>query len=756
MFDQSAIRDSETMPTSEASIHRPLALRLRPDLIATRVESSEATTWIVKDPLTLEHFQFSAEEYALLDWLRQPVSLADLRRRFAGAFPPQTISPEAIWDFIGRLHEAGLVISVATGQGEELLQRMRRERNRRWALVWTGLLAIRFRGIDPDRFLTGLHESCRWLFSRVAIASVLFVLAFALHLVIGHFDEFTRRLPALVALFDLRNLPWLLLAIGFVKVLHELGHALACKHFGGEVRELGFLLLVFAPCLYCDVSDAWRLPSKWRRIAVSAAGIAVEIVLAALATIVWWYAQPGIVQLVALNVVIVCSVNTLVVNGNPLLRYDGYYVLSDLVEIPNLWLRSREALSRYTTRWLFSRRNKRPHDDTLIPARQRPWLAAYALASKTYLTLVFVAIVWGLVKYLHPYHLENLAYLVGLTIFGSALVGPVAQASGVIRNPIRRAELRKGRFAFLLACALAVIVAGLAIPVNYHVRAPIVLMPADAARVAATMDGTLARILPAGRHVSRGETIGQLVNASTQLELEKLDGERRLKKLRVDHLQRLRLDDRQANDELPTARAALADSERRLEELRGDARRLTLVAPTDGVVIPAPRLPSQSQGGTGGSSRLAVWSGSLLDASNEGAYVQPGTLVCLVGDPTQLTAVMLVDDVDVKRLQPGQKVRLRLDQLPGQIIDGEVIDISRYDIRDAESSPRASGDLEQLYAGAVSPEQTGALYQARVKFDARPESLVIGGRGQAKVAAERVTIARLILRFLGQTFRLPV
>jgi hypothetical protein len=146
----------------------------------------------------------------------------------------------------------------------------------------------------------------------------------------------------------------------------------------------------------------------------------------------------------------------------------------------------------------------------------------------------------------------------------------------------------------------------------------------------------------------------------------------------------------------------------------------------------------------------------LLDDDNRGAYVKPGTLVCLVGDPTQLTAVMLVDDIDVKRLQPGQKARLRLDQLPGQVIDGEVIDISRHDIRNAETTQRGSPDLDQLYVGAVPPQQTGALYQARVKFDARPESLVIGGRGEAKVAAERVTIARLILRYFAQTFRLPV
>ena len=92
---------------------------------------------------------------------------------------------------------------------------------------------------------------------------------------------------------DWRNLVWLFAAIGVVKVLHELGHALACKHFGGEVPEMGVLLLVFVPCLYCDVTDAWRLPSKWQRILISSAGMIVEFVIASVATIVWWYSQPG-------------------------------------------------------------------------------------------------------------------------------------------------------------------------------------------------------------------------------------------------------------------------------------------------------------------------------------------------------------------------------------------------------------------------------------------------------------------------------
>jgi hypothetical protein len=239
--------------------------------------------------------------------------------------------------------------------------------------------------------------------------------------------------------------------------------------------------------------------------------------------------------------------------------------------------------------------------------------------------------------------------------------------------------------------------------------------------------------------------------------MEKLDAERRLRQLRVKHLLLLRGLDREANDDLPTAQAALADSERRLAELHREARRLTLVAPTDGVIIPAPRLVA-----TGGSpvdpstGRLPTWSGSLLDKSNLGAYVELGTLVCLVGDPTQLTAVMLVGDTDIKRLRQGQKVRLRLDQLPGQIIEGKLIDVARHDAQTSDQGPAHGADLDSLYAGVMSQEHTGAVYQARVRFDARPESLIIGGRGTAKVAAERITIARLIARYFAQTFRLPV
>jgi hypothetical protein len=235
-------------------------------------------------------------------------------------------------------------------------------------------------------------------------------------------------------------------------------------------------------------------------------------------------------------------------------------------------------------------------------------------------------------------------------------------------------------------------------------------------------------------------------------ELARVEGEHRLRKLRVEHLERLRGLDPAANNELPTARAAMADAERRVEDRREEAARLTLTAPIDGVILPAPHpAPADDS-----AERLRRWVGSPLDASNVGATIEPGTLVCLVGDPSCNTAILLVDDADIKRLQPGQAVSLRIDGLPGRVIRGEVVDVSRHEMPYRDNATPGQTDMAALFTGIVPDGRQTALYEARVRFDLPEKPLVMGGRGQAKVATERITLGRSILRLLGQTFRLPI
>jgi putative peptide zinc metalloprotease protein len=300
-----------------------------------------------------------------------------------------------------------------------------------------------------------------------------------------------------------------------------------------------------------------------------------------------------------------------------------------------------------------------------------------------------------------------------------------------------------------LALVAAIVI--LAWPVNYYVRAPLVLLPTDAARVYATVDGTLRTALPAGREVAANEPVATLVNSELEVELARLVGEHQLAQVRLDNLEKLRGQDADAAAKIPAARAEVADRAERLAARRHDADRLTLVAPAAGVVIPAPALERR----TPNDGRLPTWSGVLLDEPNLGALVEPGTLVCLVGDPAKLSAVLLVDDTDVARLTPGQSVRMIFEQVPGQILRGEVVDVARRDIERGDSAMTARADLASLFAGLTPSGRDDAHYQVRVKFDSPAQPLAIGGRGEAKVAAERITLARWLARYFAQTFRLP-
>src|SRR5262249_12722130 len=197
-----------------------------------------------------------------------------------------------------------------------------------------------------DRLMTWMLPYTRWIFTFGNALASLILIGAALMLVATHFQTFRDKLPGYQEFFSFKTVGYLWLALGVVKVIHEFGHGLSCKVFGGEVHEMGALLLCLSPCLYCNVSDAWTMPSKWHRIIISFAGIYVELIIAAIATFVWWNsASHPFVYNLSLSLMIVCSVSTVVFNANPLMRYDGYYVLADWLEIPNL----RERSNRFLT-----------------------------------------------------------------------------------------------------------------------------------------------------------------------------------------------------------------------------------------------------------------------------------------------------------------------------------------------------------------------------------------------------------------------
>ena len=382
-----SVDDKSTVIGSGSS--RPLRMILRSDLQFNRQCYQGRVYWMVKDPLSLKYYRFEQEEYALLQMFDGLASPDQIKQRFDAEFAPQKIRTQELFQFIGMLHRSCLLISDQAGQGIELHQRSQQRSKRQIRASFANILAIRIKGFDPDRLLTWLVRYTGWFFTWPAAVVVMIIGILSVGIVVTQFETLINRLPGLQEFFAAENWIWLALVVVFTKVLHELGHGLACKRMGGQCHEMGIMFLVLMPCLYCNVSDTWMIANKWSRAFIAAAGMYVELVVAAIATLVWWFSQPGLVNQLSFNIIVVSSISTLLFNGNPLLRYDGYYILSDILEIPNLRQKSSSILQRWMGR-LFLGIPSRP--DPFLPVRKMWFFASYSIAAVVYRWLIMFSI----------------------------------------------------------------------------------------------------------------------------------------------------------------------------------------------------------------------------------------------------------------------------------------------------------------------------------------------------------------------------
>ena len=716
-----------------SAVDRPLVLRARADVQLVPVQFSGQTGYVLKDPLTLEIFHLTAEEHFLFEKLKQAMSLKKLQQAFQERFAPRRITPQQLQQGVNQLHGQGLLLSEAAGQGSELHKRgERRRRTERWQSLLK-LLSFRLGSIDATSLVDGLHSKLRWIYSLPMLATTLAVFAYALFLLLSHAREVASRLPSLAELAQPRY--WLLglATIVVVKVIHELAHAVTCKHFGGRCHEIGVLLLAMIPCLYCDVTDVWRLPSKWQRIAVSAAGMIAELVIAAVALIVWWHTQPGLLQVWCLSVMLVCSVGTLLVNANPLLRYDGYYILSDLVEVPNLADRAQGLLPGVLRRWLLA--EPRTEDPMLSP-RQRQGLFVYAVAARFYLTLVLFGIFVLLLTWARPYRLENLVTTLGVITLAGMLFQPLSGVWRMFWNPSLRFRLKRPRLAVLTLGLLAMAAAFCFWPITRSVIGPAVFVPAEGRPAYAGSAGELRFALPAGSVVQAGDVLARLANVESELALARQQGELEVRQVRYEQLGAMRAFTPASAKELPTANAAMKDAAAQFEQLQAKAEELTIRAPSAGVVVAPPAVSKAERDET----CLAVWSGSPLEPRNLGCWVEPGTVLCMVADPEQLVALVAIDQADVAEVRPGQTVRILLESSPVRVLTGEVVQVARR-------SAKRTGVDPNIDTGKYH------LVQVYLKIDNTP--LLVGLRGVAKIEAQSSTLRSIVVDQLRQMLRLP-
>ena len=730
---------------SGSALTRPLALRRRPDLQYRAQEIDGRRQWAVKDPISLEYFHLRDEEYAILQMLDAKTSLQEIQTRFSQMFAPLQLSLERLQSFLANLYRQGLLLADAGGQGEQLLNRFAKERRADIINRVTGILSIRFRGVDPQRLLDWLYPKCRWMFSTGAMLSAVLLVVAAMTLVAVQFDVVMRKMPAFGDYFTAGNFASLAAVLIVVKIIHELGHALTCQHFGGECHELGIMLLVFTPCLYCNVSDAWMLPNKWHRIAISSAGICVEFVLAAICTFLWWFSHPGLLNTLFLNVMVVCSVSTLLFNGNPLLRYDGYYILSDLIQVPNLSAEASGWLRRTFSRYCLGLRSFEP--DRLTDSKRRV-VALYAVTATVYRWFIVLAILWFLRGWLEPYGLAAAVDLITVAAVVGMIMTPLKGVAELVRNPIRRRQVDRRRAGLTFAITLVVLVGLCFIPVPFRVTAVAVLEPIDAQLVYVSVPGTLVEVAQPGTDVKAGEVVGRLINHNLRRELAELTGERNQLAQRLQNLQSQRANDDAAAAQIPTTRERLADVTERLRRRTRDAEELTLTATRAGTVLPPPAVPAPERS----RGDLSSWSGTPLDPRNLGSPMATGTSLCLVGNPDALEAILIVDQADIEFVQIGQRVRLQLEMFPGEVFGGTIVELAEINVDSVPPILVAAGDVASRIDDRGRQHLLNTSYQARVKLEHQSRTLMLRARGRAKIHVGAQPLGRRLYRFLRQTF----
>lgn len=344
--------------------------------------------WFILQDLQAGKFhRLTPQSYAVFARMDGQRTVQDLWEVACKLYPEHPPSQTELLQLLSQFHNADLITGDKRPNLKEVDRRAREEKRKTVLGYFKNPLSVRIPLFDPEPILRFLTPLANILFSP--FGAILWCLLIFSALAVAFMSWERLEVPGAEAILSGSNIAYLAAAYIFVKLLHELGHGLAIKRWGGEVREVGIMMLIFFPVPYVDASQSSFFTQKYQRMFVSAAGILVELAIAGAALIVWSMAEQGVVSTLAYNLFLIGGISTLVFNGNPLLRFDGYFVFADWLEIPNLGQRSNQYF------WYICQRYLLGHGDARLPVispGEEFWLFGYAVAAFLYRMFVMIII----------------------------------------------------------------------------------------------------------------------------------------------------------------------------------------------------------------------------------------------------------------------------------------------------------------------------------------------------------------------------
>lgn len=464
--------------------------------------------WVLLlDPVTQRFHRLTPAVWRVLKLLDGRRSLDDVwmlacahpEVRYEGS---AAITQHELVQLLASLHANDLLQTQVSPDAGEVAERYEKQVKQRIKQSWLNPLSIRLPILHPDAWFERHAALARAIVSWPVLALWLVLVLPSAQLAWQHWGDLTQNLSDRVLSASNVVLLWFIYPL--VKAVHEWAHGLVVKAFGGTVREIGLMFVVLTPVPYVDATSSYRFPSKWARALVAAAGIMAELALGAVAMLVWLLAEPGLVTAVAFNVILIAGVSTLLINGNPLMRYDGYFVFCDLIETPNLAQRSTEYWTYLLDRYAFGARDARP---PIQVQGERLLLFFYGGISPIYRLFITFGLIW----FIASEYLFVGAVMAVIAIW-AALVMPVWKGwkhltRGAVLVRRREPAMRRTTLALLLALAFIALV-----PLPFRSLHEAVVWVPDEAIVRAESAGHVLKAVRPGRAVQPGAAIAALDN----------------------------------------------------------------------------------------------------------------------------------------------------------------------------------------------------------------------------------------------------
>ncbi len=776
------------------------APRFRRDLTVSEVQTAGERVVVAKDPRSGKFFRLRETEAFISEQLDGETPLEVVRARTEERFGA-TLQPAELQAFVRKLERQGLL---------EIAGKRSRRRSRRKSRLRGSFLYLRYALFDPDPFLGRLLASSRWMFTPQFVVGSAMLIVLGAAIVIGDWELLGRDLAGL---YRISTLPLLILAAFAIGTAHELAHGVTCKRFGGEVHEIGLMLIYLQPAMYCNVSDAWLFREKSKRLWVGLAGPCFELLLWALATLSWRATESDTwVHRLSLVVMAVTGVKTLI-NFNPLLKFDGYYLLSDYLEIPNLRAKSFRYLGARIES-LFARPARRAEK---LPRRERRTLLAYGLAGTVG---SFAAATWVLVtagELLVESH-QPVVFLAATGLVGVSSRRRLRRMFGAESDPLaavdeggdasrpgadesqepskRRQEPQRKKRPLMKWAAWSAVAALLlfAVRLELRVSGPFTVVPEGPADVRATVEGIVEEVLvDEGDEVRAGDLVARLSGealaaAGRGAEAEERETSARLRLLEAgatpEAIEVSRLGVTRAKERLAYAtnrlrmystlvdqglasRRELQDAEEQVaagsNELAAARARLTEMShgtrleELEATRAQLDRLRTQLRFLEEEQRRLVVLSpvsGIVATPSRQlramqGKLVAKGGLIAKVYDLDNMTAAITIPEKEIADVSVGQAVVLRARAFPGTVFRGTVRSIAAVAGGGADDASFVSGDT-----AATGNYVGGARTLTVTTTIANPSHLLKPEMtGLAKVSCGQRSVFGLIARRLIRTFK---